>query len=78
MFSEEGGLDILQLVLERGAVEGKVPDSIPGLKSSRAPHTPASARRLRWAVQLERAGSEPSAFPKLPKNLQTEKQQSKI
>lgn len=52
MFSEEGGVDISQLVLERGAVQGRVPDSIPGLKSCSSPH-PASARGLRWAVQLQ-------------------------
>lgn len=41
MFSEEGSVDILQLVLERAVMEGEVLDSIPGLKVLRLPiHLP--------------------------------------
>lgn len=36
MFSEEGSVDILQLVLEKGAVEDKVLDKVSDLKSSRS------------------------------------------
>jgi len=69
VFSEEGSVDILQLVLEKGAVEGKVFDSIPSLKSSSSPYPcqyprtvlgRAAGTRWIWAFSLPETAKKTS------------------